>query len=169
MSALASGPQTLFKCENARLVKHIPSVASRINGAAPRDALDVYGRRTSRDSILADWQGCLYVDTVQDPFNGAICTLVISIEITAPIHAATTFGAERRCVLPFRSYQQSAGNDNLNASREIFSGLTSGKSGSDAPSFWFFEDPGEKGALQRAQQEAQGTGRRAIWTCFIPG
>lgn len=172
MSALASGPQTLFKCQNARLVKHIPSQASRVNGAAPRDAIDAHGRKTSRDLILADWQGTLYVDTVQDPFNDAIRTLVISIEIAAPGHAAATFGAERRCVLPFRSYQHSgpgAQKDKLHASREIFSGLTSGSSGSDDASFWFFEDSGEKGAMQRAQEEAQGTGRRAIWTCFVPG
>ena len=167
MSTVNNAPQTLFRCQNARLVKHLPTQVSRVNGATPKDPLDAFGRQTSRDVILADWYGALYVDTVQDPFNSAISTLVFSIEPSASAAAQSSrFGAARRCVLPFRSFDVQADNSTTaQPLREVFTGLTAANG---SPSFWFFEDASERGAEDRMRLEIEGRGKRAIWTCFLP-
>ncbi|KDN45892.1 hypothetical protein K437DRAFT_256414 [Tilletiaria anomala UBC 951] len=175
MSGLSLPPQTLFRCEGVRLVKHVPSVPARVNGSTPKDSINAYGSTGSRNTALADWRGTLYLDTVQDPFTRDISTLVLSIDRSGKdATQAASYGAARRCVLPFRSYNA---QDAINRSeghkpqalREVFLGLTYPTLGAVHSSFWFYEDASERGAMERAALEGQGAGRRAVWTCFVPG
>ncbi|PWN49129.1 hypothetical protein IE53DRAFT_161785 [Violaceomyces palustris] len=164
-SSSSLGPSLLFSHPSARLVKSIPPLPPppRVNGRVPADQTGA-GRLATSDVILSDSFGPLTISTVPDPFNPTISTLVLSIGFDEHQH-----GAARRFVLPFRSFDvgPNAANAFNTATRITYAGLGAGRQGLDGGSFWFFEDIGEAGALDRQRWEADGVGKRAIWTLWI--
>ena len=68
-------------------------------------------------------------------------------------------------MLPFRLFSSS----DAGTPRATYAGLGAGKHGVDGGSFWFFESPEEPGALDRVRWEANGTGKRAVWTVWLLG
>ncbi|CDW96346.1 hypothetical protein, partial [Sporisorium scitamineum] len=166
---------TIFSHPAARLIKTIPQLQplpNRVNAHVPIDTLGV-GRTSATDVVLTDVYGPLSLLVVPDPLDPTIATLVISVDI----QDANLQGAARRFVLPFRSFQrdpvtgQLVSHSQINgfdaANRAIYPGLGAGLKGLDGGSFWFFEDVGEQGALDRFRWEKHNVGRRAIWTVWL--
>ncbi|TKY86846.1 hypothetical protein EX895_004133 [Sporisorium graminicola] len=165
---------TIFSHPAARLIKTIPQLhpPNRVNAYVPVDTLGV-GRTSTTDVVLTDVYGPLSLLVVPDPLNPTIATLVISVDI----QDASLQGAARRFVLPFRSFQRDTvtgelvSHSQINgfdaANRTIFPGLGAGLKGLDGGSFWFFEDVGEQGALDRFRWEKHNVARRAIWTVWL--
>ncbi|KAJ9477196.1 hypothetical protein PHBOTO_006430 [Pseudozyma hubeiensis] len=165
---------TVFSHPAARLIKTVPQLQppTRVNAHAINDTLGI-GRTSSTDVVLTDVYGPLSLLVVPDPLDPTIATLVLSIGF----HDNKLQGAARRFVLPFRSFKrdpitgqlvsQSQVNGFDAADRKIYPGLGAGLKGLDGGSFWFFEDVGEQGALDRFRWEKDNVGRRAIWTVWL--
>ncbi|PWN29377.1 hypothetical protein BDZ90DRAFT_107052 [Jaminaea rosea] len=177
--------RVLFNHHAARLVKSIPPShpPNRVNGHIPRDHLgpgSIYQAHAETIGVvLQDWQGKLQLCAVPDiPLssdsdhhdNGG-GSLVLTIE--QPYNAlAQVYGAQRRQVLPFRSYTTSAREEGQampenTVPRDTFVGLGAGEDGQYGGSFWFFEDVSEPGAEGRYRAEMAGMGKRAIWTLWL--
>ncbi|CBQ71552.1 conserved hypothetcial protein [Sporisorium reilianum SRZ2] len=165
---------TIFSHPAARLIKTVPQLQppARTNAHVPIDTLGV-GRTSPSDVVLTDVYGPLALLVVPDPLDPTIATLVISVDI----QDVNLQGAARRFVLPFRSFQRDpvtgelVSRSKINgfdaADRIIYPGLGAGLKGLDGGSFWFFEDVGEQGALDRFRWEKHDVGRRAIWTVWL--
>ncbi|EPQ27943.1 uncharacterized protein PFL1_04687 [Pseudozyma flocculosa PF-1] len=175
MSSISNrSPTLLFSYPSTRLVKTVAPLPppKRINGAVPADSIGA-GTLAPTHAVLADCNGPLQITVVPDPFNESISTLVLSVGFDEQ-----QWGAARRFVLPFRSFELGqdgaplsrpnvAGFDS--AARPIYQGLGAGLHGQHGGSFWFFEDIGEEGALDRQRWEENKVGRRAIWTVWLLG
>ncbi|GAC97377.1 hypothetical protein PHSY_004962 [Pseudozyma hubeiensis SY62] len=165
---------TVFNHPAARLIKTVPQLQppTRVNAHVINDTLGI-GRTSSTDVVLTDVHGPLSLLVVPDPLDPTIATLVLSIGF----QDNRLQGAARRFVLPFRSFKrdpitgrlvsQSQVNGFDAADRKIYPGLGAGLKGLDGGSFWFFEDIGEQGALDRFRWEKDNVGRRAIWTVWL--
>lgn len=165
---------TVFNHPAARLIKTVPQLQppTRVNAHIINDTLGI-GRTSPTDVVLTDVYGPLSLLVVPDPLDPTIATLVLSIGF----QDNKLQGAARRFVLPFRSFKrdpitgqlvsQSQVNGFDAADRKIYPGLGAGLKGLDGGSFWFFEDVGEQGALDRFRWERDNVGRRAIWTVWL--
>lgn len=165
---------TVFSHPAARLIKTVPQLQppTRINAHITQDTLGV-GRTSPSDLVLTDVYGPLSLLVVPDPLDASIATLVLSVGF----HDPNLQGAARRFVLPFRSFKRDPISGQLvsqsqidgfdAADRTIYPGLGAGLKGLDGGSFWFFEDIGEHGALDRFRWESHKVARRAIWTVWL--
>ncbi|KAN0064423.1 hypothetical protein ACQY0O_002796 [Thecaphora frezii] len=184
----------LFSHPAAHLVKTVPSFhpPNRINGHVPIDAIGASNHAAS-DVVLATYQGPLDVSVVPDPFHPHLSTLVLSVGFDErQWGAARRFILPFRT---FSNHDGAGSSDHggddqhrhhlhhhgathppdvarspdhfHTGPRDIYEGLGAGLQGTDGGSFWFYEDVTEEGACDRQKWEADGVGRRAIWTVWI--